>query len=106
MSIGPGDRSSRGQPRHKARRRAYGVLGPQLGRDVGCDPTDAGAAYKGQSKLEDYALNFAGFNAFLVALVPNSFPDLLTQALDAERAGVATTSSRCSSCPRVKMARS
>ena len=46
-------------------------------------------AYKGQSKLEDYALNFAGFNAFLVALVPNSFPDLLTQAQDAEKAGVA-----------------
>src|SRR5688500_3033316 len=34
-------------------------------------------AYKGESKLEDYALNFAGFNAFLVALVPNSYPQIL-----------------------------
>lgn len=37
-------------------------------------------AYKGRSKPEDYALNFAGFNTFLVALVPNSFPDLLARA--------------------------
>ncbi|WP_149750099.1 hypothetical protein [Nocardioides antri] len=44
-------------------------------------------AYKGESKLEDYALNFAGINAFFVALVPNSFPDLLDEASAAEDAG-------------------
>ena len=48
-------------------------------------------AYKGQSKLEEYALNFAGFNAFLVALVPNSFSDLLSEAVAAEQAGVSLT---------------
>lgn len=48
-------------------------------------------AYKGQSKLEEYALNFAGFNAFLVALVPNSFADLLSEAFEAEQAGVSVT---------------
>lgn len=37
-------------------------------------------AYKGRSKLEDYALNFAGFNAFFVALVPNNFTAVLNQA--------------------------
>lgn len=42
-------------------------------------------AYKGRSKLEDYALNFAGVNAFFVALVPNSFPRLLDEAQAAER---------------------
>ena len=41
-------------------------------------------AYKGESKLEDYALNFAGVNAFLVALVPNSFPELVAAARAAE----------------------
>jgi hypothetical protein len=41
-------------------------------------------AYKGRSKLEDWALNFAGANAFLVALVPNSFTDLLKEAQAAE----------------------
>ncbi len=37
-------------------------------------------AYKGRSKLEDYALNFAGFNAFFVALVPNNFTAVLNTA--------------------------
>jgi hypothetical protein len=37
-------------------------------------------AYKGRSKLEDYALNFAGFNAFFVALVPNNFTAVLNEA--------------------------
>lgn len=37
-------------------------------------------AYKGESNVEDYALNFAGFNAFLVALVPNSFADQVAHA--------------------------
>jgi hypothetical protein len=37
-------------------------------------------AYKGRSKLEDYALNFAGFNAFFVALVPNNFTQVLNSA--------------------------
>ena len=37
-------------------------------------------AYKGRSKLEDYALNFAGFNAFFVALVPNNFTAVLNRA--------------------------
>ena len=41
-------------------------------------------AYKGDSRLEDYALNFAGVNTFFVALVPNSFPDLLAEARAAE----------------------
>jgi len=41
-------------------------------------------AYKGHSKLEDYALNFAGVNAFFVALVSNSFPALLDAARVAE----------------------
>ena len=36
--------------------------------------------YKGESKLEDYALNFAGLNAFFVALVPNNFTDVLREA--------------------------
>jgi len=36
-------------------------------------------AYKGRSKLEDYALNFAGFNAFFVALVPNNFTAVLNR---------------------------
>lgn len=45
-------------------------------------------AYKGRSNLEDYALNFAGLNAFFVALVPNSFPKLLADARKAEREGV------------------
>ncbi|OFE14338.1 hypothetical protein BA895_10145 [Humibacillus sp. DSM 29435] len=30
-------------------------------------------AYKGDSKFEDFALNFAGFNALLVALIPSNF---------------------------------
>lgn len=38
-------------------------------------------AYKGDSKVEDYALNFAGLNAIVVALVPNNF----TAVLDAAR---------------------
>lgn len=37
-------------------------------------------AYRGRSKLEDYALNFAGFNGFFVALVPNNFTEVLKQA--------------------------
>jgi hypothetical protein len=37
-------------------------------------------AYKGRSKLEDYALNFAGFNAFFVALVPNNFTAVLNES--------------------------
>ncbi|EWS99946.1 hypothetical protein N865_19725 [Intrasporangium oryzae NRRL B-24470] len=45
-------------------------------------------AYKGRSKLEDYALNFAGFNAFFVALVPNNFTKVLntptTQSLGSD----------------------
>ena len=45
-------------------------------------------AYKGRSKLEDYALNFAGVNAFFVALVSNSFPSLLETTRVAERAHV------------------
>jgi hypothetical protein len=45
-------------------------------------------AYKGDSKLEDYALNFAGANAFFVALVSNSFPGLLAETRAAEAAGV------------------
>lgn len=47
-------------------------------------------AYKGESKLEDYVLNFAGFNAFFVALVPNSFQQNLDDARAAE--GVPDTS--------------
>lgn len=43
-------------------------------------------AYKGRSRLEDYALNFAGVNAFLVALVPNSFQSLLDHAESDPRA--------------------
>lgn len=38
-------------------------------------------AYKGRSKLEDYALNFAGFNAFFVALVPNNFTAVLNESV-------------------------
>lgn len=45
-------------------------------------------AYQGQSKLEDYALNFAGVNACIVALVPNSFADLLATARMAEASGL------------------
>ena len=41
-------------------------------------------AYKGESKVEDYVLNFAGFNAFFVALVPNSFAEELAVAKAAE----------------------
>lgn len=37
-------------------------------------------AYKGRSKLEDYALNFAGFNAFFVALVPSNFTAVLNES--------------------------
>jgi hypothetical protein len=37
-------------------------------------------AYKGESKLEDYSLDFAGFNAFFVALVPNNFTAVLASA--------------------------
>jgi hypothetical protein len=37
-------------------------------------------AYKGRSKLEDYALNFGGFNTFFVALVPNNFTQVLRDA--------------------------
>lgn len=44
--------------------------------------------YKGESALEDYALNFAGFNAFLVALVSNSFQDGLDVARRAESTDV------------------
>jgi len=43
-------------------------------------------AYKGRSKLEDYALNFAGVNAFIVALVSNSFQGLLDAARATEGA--------------------
>lgn len=46
-------------------------------------------AYKGHSRLEDYALNFAGLNAFFVALVPNSFQDLLNDTKEREHKGVA-----------------
>lgn len=42
-------------------------------------------AYKGQSRLEDYALNFAGVNAVFVALVPNSYPQLLAETVAAEQ---------------------
>jgi hypothetical protein len=41
-------------------------------------------AYKGSSRLEDYALNFAGVNTFFVALVSNSFQDLLDSTRAAE----------------------
>jgi hypothetical protein len=34
-------------------------------------------AYKGKTRVEDYVLNFAGFNLFFVALVPNTFGDLV-----------------------------
>jgi hypothetical protein len=37
-------------------------------------------AYKGESRLEDYSLDFAGFNAFFVALVPNNFTAVLASA--------------------------
>jgi hypothetical protein len=37
-------------------------------------------AYKGESRLEDYSLDFAGFNAFFVALVPNHFTAVLADA--------------------------
>jgi hypothetical protein len=46
-------------------------------------------AYKGRSKLEDYALNFAGVNAFFVALVSNSFQGLLDAARATEGAPMA-----------------
>ena len=46
-------------------------------------------AYKGRSKLEDYALNFAGVNAFFVALVSNSFQGLLDAARATEGARTA-----------------
>jgi len=46
-------------------------------------------AYKGRSKLEDYALNFAGVNAFFVALVSNSFQGLLDAARATEGAPTA-----------------
>jgi hypothetical protein len=45
-------------------------------------------AYKGHSKLEDYALNFAGVNAIFVALVSNSFRSLLDTTRAAERDGI------------------
>jgi hypothetical protein len=56
-------------------------------------------AYKGRSKLEDYALNFAGANAFFVALVSNSFQDLLdaTRALEDGRGPVASSAGFASS---------
>jgi hypothetical protein len=38
-------------------------------------------AYKGRSKLEDWALNFSGLNTFFVALVPNTFQDILGDAV-------------------------
>lgn len=44
-------------------------------------------AYKGRSKLEDYALNFAGVNAFFVGLVANSFHDVLTKTRAEEAKG-------------------
>ena len=50
-------------------------------------------AYKGRSKLEDYALNFAGVNAFFVALVSNSFQGLLDAARTAVADGAVAASS-------------
>lgn len=46
-------------------------------------------AYKGHSRLEDYALNFAGLNAFFVALVANSFQSLLDDTRAAEKTTIA-----------------
>ena len=40
--------------------------------------------YKGESKVEDYVLNFAGVNLFFVALVPNSFAKEYAAAKSAE----------------------
>lgn len=37
-------------------------------------------AYQGASKLEDYVLNFAGFNAVVVALVPDNLAQVLRDA--------------------------
>ncbi len=37
-------------------------------------------AYQGDSRLEDYVLNFAGFNAVVVALVPDNFTAVLDAA--------------------------
>ena len=48
-------------------------------------------AYKGRSKLEDWALNFSGVNTFFVALVPNTFEDILG---DADQPGDLITSLR------------
>jgi hypothetical protein len=50
-------------------------------------------AYKGRSRLEDYALNFAGVNAFFVALVSNSFQGLLDAARTAVADGAVAASS-------------
>ena len=54
-------------------------------------------AYKGRSKLEDYALNFAGFNAFFVALVPKNFTAVLNTAATRHRS-LPAMSSPASSC--------
>lgn len=43
-------------------------------------------AYKGETQVEDYVLNFAGLNVFFVALVPNTFGDLVNDASVEERA--------------------
>ena len=53
-------------------------------------------AYKGDSKLEDYALNFAGINAFFVALVSNSFQSVLdaTRATETAKAPVLISSAQ------------
>lgn len=37
-------------------------------------------AYRGDSRLEDSVLNFAGFNAVVVALVPDNFTEVLASA--------------------------
>ncbi len=45
-------------------------------------------AYKGESKFEDMTLNFAGFNALFVALMPSNFEQALTEPDAARRAGL------------------
>ena len=60
-------------------------------------------AYKGDSKLEDYALNFAGFNAFFVALVPNNLTEVLRQADISGPVGLLQTRSEIVSNLRISL---
>lgn len=48
-------------------------------------------AYKGESKFEDMALNFAGFNAILVALMPSNLEQVLSDPDPAHRPGGLTS---------------